>query len=182
MKFISLTLAGAYLIDLEKREDNRGFFARCFCEKEFSTQGLEIRWVQMNTSLTRQSGSIRGLHFQYPPKAELKLVRCLQGAIWDVIVDIRLNSPTFGHWYGTELNERNRGMLYVPKGFAHGFQTLGSDVEMLYFHSEFHSQEHESGLRYDDPSLAINWPLSVSEISKRDKELPLFSEIKPIEL
>ena len=134
MKFISLTLAGAYLIDLEKREDNRGFFARCFCEKEFSTQGLEIRWVQMNTSLTRQSGSIRGLHFQYPPKAELKLVRCLQGAIWDVIVDIRLNSPTFGHWYGAELNERNRRMLYVPKGFAHGFQTLGSDVEMLYFH------------------------------------------------
>ncbi len=182
MNFRSLPLAGAYLIDLEKREDDRGFFARFFCEKEFSTKGLEIRWLQMNTSLTKQSRSIRGLHFQYPPKAELKLVRCLRGAIWDVIVDIRINSPTFGQWYGTELNERNRSMLYVPKGFAHGFQTLGSDVEMLYFHSDFHSHEHEGGLRYDDPILDIKWPLPVSEISKRDQELPLFNELKPIEL
>ena len=182
MNFSSLPLAGAYLIDLEKREDDRGFFARCFCEKEFSTQGLEICWVQMNTSLTRQPSSIRGLHFQCPPKAELKLVRCLRGAIWDVIVDIRSNSPTFGQWYGTKLSDRNRSMLYVPKGFAHGFQTLEPNVEMLYFHSEFHSPEHEGGLRYDDPGLAIDWPLPVSKICQRDQRLPLLCDLKPIEL
>ena len=182
MNLSSLPLADAYLIDLEKREDNRGFFARYFCEKEFAAQGLESRWVQMNTSLTRQPSSIRGLHFQCSPKAELKLVRCLRGAIWDVIVDIRSNSPTFGQWYGTKLSDRNRSMLYVPKGFAHGFQTLEPNVEMLYFHSEFHSPEHEGGLRFDDPGLAIDWPLPVSNICQRDQRLPLLSELKPIEL
>ena len=113
---------------MEKREDDRGFFARLFCEKEFSTKGLEIRWLQMNTSLTKQSRSIRGLHFQYPPKAELKLVRCLRGAIWDVIVDIRSGSPTYGHWDGIELNDQNRSMIFVPKGFC-GSDTLKSQMQ-----------------------------------------------------
>jgi dTDP-4-dehydrorhamnose 3,5-epimerase len=182
MKFTPLPLGGAYLIDLEKIEDDRGFFARFSCEKEFTTYGLITRWLQMNTSLTNQQGSIRGLHFQRPPKAEAKLVRCLRGSVWDVIVDLRRNSNTFGKWHETELSENNRSMVYVPEGFAHGFQTLMPDVEMLYFHSDFHSPEHEGGLRYDDPALGIEWPLSVSDISKRDQEHPELSELKPVEL
>ncbi|MDA1046598.1 MAG: dTDP-4-dehydrorhamnose 3,5-epimerase [Verrucomicrobia bacterium] len=182
MKFTPLPLDGAYLIDLDKIEDDRGFFARFFCEKEFTIYGLITRWLQMNTSLTKQQGSIRGLHFQRPPKVEAKLVRCLRGSVWDVMVDLRRNSNTFGKWHETELSENNRSMVYIPEGFAHGFQTLVPDVEMLYFHSDFHSPEHEGGLRYDDPALGIKWPLSVSDISKRDQEHPELSELKPVEL
>lgn len=181
MLFKPLPLAGAFLIDLERREDDRGFFARFYCENEFAAHGLETRWVQMNTSLSRQTGTIRGLHLQKPPKAEAKVVRCLRGAIWDVIVDLREGSPTFAKWYATELNEDNRSMLYIPKGCAHGFQTLQQNSELLYLHSEFYSPEYEGGLKFDDPDIAISWPLHVTELSARDQNLPLLKEwIAPI--
>jgi len=180
MIFTPLKLEGAYLIDLEKREDERGFFARYYCEKEFESHGLETKWVQMNTTLSNEKGTMRGLHFQREPMAESKIVRCLRGSIWDVIVDIRKNSSTFGKWISVELKENNRTMLFIPKGFAHGFQTLVDYTELLYMHSEFYSAEQEGGIRFDDPSLNINWPLPVSIISERDKTHPLIKNIKPI--
>ena len=180
MKFTPLRLTGAYLIDLEKREDDRGFFARYFCEEEFADHGLKTRWVQMSTSLSREQGTLRGLHFQRPPKAETRVVRCLRGAIWDVVVDIRKDSPTFGKWQAAELNEDNRTMMYVPQGFAHGFQSLQFDTELLYLHSEYHSQEHEGGLHYGDQQLQISWPLVVSQVSARDQEHPTLAKLEPI--
>ena len=182
MIFKPLALGGAFLIDLEKREDSRGFFSRYFCEKEYSAHGLETRWVQMNTSLTRQPGSVRGLHFQRPPKAEAKVVRCLTGAIWDVLVDLRMGSPSFGKWLGFELNDDNRTMLYIPKGFAHGFQTLKPDTELLYLHTESYSPEHEGGLKYDDPTVGVNWPLPVGDLSPRDLVHPNLHQLTPITL
>ena len=182
MIFKPLALGGAFLIDLEKREDSRGFFARYFCEKEYSSHGLETRWVQMNTSLTRQPGSLRGLHFQRPPMAEAKVVRCLSGAIWDVLVDLRMGSPSFGKWLGFELNDVNRTMLYIPKGFAHGFQTLKPDTELLYLHTESYSPEHEGGLKYDDPTVGVNWPLPVGDLSPRDLVHPNLHQLTPITL
>ena len=175
MIFKSLALGGAFLIDLEKREDSRGFFSRYFCEKEYSAHGLETRWVQMNTSLTRQPGSLRGLHFQRPPKAEAKVVRCLSGAIWDVLVDLRMGSPSFGKWLGFELNDENRTMLYIPKGFAHGFQTLTDDCEMLYFHTATYQAGAEGGLNALDFRLAIKWPLGVTILSDRDRSHPMLT-------
>ena len=175
MIFKPLALGGAFLIDLEKREDSRGFFSRYFCEKEYSSHGLETRWVQMNTSLTRQPGSLRGLHFQRPPKAEAKVVRCLSGAIWDVLVDLRMGSPSFGKWLGFELNDDNRTMLYIPKGFAHGFQTLTDDCEMLYFHTATYQAGAEGGLNALDFRLAIKWPLGVTILSDRDRSHPMLT-------
>ena len=182
MIFTSLQLKGAYIINLDKKEDKRGFFARLYCREEFEKQGLITNLVQMNTTLSREKGTIRGLHFQNLPKAEVRIVRCLRGKIWDVIVDIRAKSPTYGQWYGKELNEENRTMMYVPKGFAHGFQTLIDNVELLYLHSEFYSKEHEGGLLYADKTVNIDWPLPVSEISERDKVHPMLSELNPIRL
>jgi dTDP-4-dehydrorhamnose 3,5-epimerase len=182
MKFTELPLKGAYTIDLEKMEDVRGFFARYWCKNEFEEFGLDANIVQINNSMSRYKGTLRGLHFQFPPKAETKIVRCIYGTIWDVIVDIRESSPTYGKWYGTELNDNNRTMMYVPKGFAHGFQTLVDNVELLYFHSEFYSQKHESGLSYNDKTIAIDWPLPVSEISERDKSHPNLNKLDSIKL
>ena len=182
MKFTELPLKGAYTIDLEKMEDDRGFFARYWCKNEFEELGLDANIVQINNSMSRYKGTLRGLHFQCPPKAETKIVRCIYGTIWDVIVDIRESSPTYGKWYGTELNDINRTMMYVPKGFAHGFQTLVDNVELLYLHSEFYSQKHESGLSYNDKTIAIDWPLPVSEISERDKLYPTLNKLDPINL
>lgn len=180
MIFIPLKLEGAYLIDLDKREDERGFFARYYCEKELKSNGLETNWVQMNTTLTLKKGTIRGLHFQRYPMAEAKIIRCLKGSIWDVIVDLRKNSPTFGQWLNLELNESNRSMVYIPKGFAHGFQTLQDNCELLYMHSEFYSSLHEGGIRFNDPDLNINWPLSLEFCSNRDKNHPRLNAIDPL--
>ncbi len=180
MVFTPLPLAGAYRIELEKIGDDRGFFARYFCSREFEARGLQTQWVQINTTLTQKKGSIRGLHFQRTPKAEEKVVRCLRGAIFDVLVDLREGSPTFGKWLGVELNAQNRSMLYIPKGFAHGFQTLTNACELLYLHSEFYAPECEGGIRYDDPLLHIEWPLPVRSISQRDEMLPTLQDIKPI--
>lgn len=176
MIFTPLPLTGAYLIELEKKQDQRGFFARCYCEREFAEQGLETQWVQMNTTLTLKKGTVRGLHYQREPKAEDKIVRCLRGAVLDVIVDLRKKSEGYGRWHAVELNDSNRNMLYVPKGFAHGFQTLTDDVEMLYMHSEFYEPGYEGGVKYDDPGLGIDWPLDVTDISERDKDLPFLTE------
>ncbi len=182
MIFNELPLKGAYTIDLEKREDDRGFFARFYCKEEYIKEGLNNKIVQMNTTLSKEKGTVRGLHFQYPPKAETKVVRCIYGSIWDVIVDIRESSPTYGKWYAAELNDNNRTMMYVPEGFAHGFQTLADNVELLYLHSEFYSKEHEGGLLYADKTVNIDWPLPVSEISERDKSHPILSELNPFRL
>ena len=182
LKFTELPLKGAYTVDLEKRGDDRGFFARYWCKNEFEEFGLDANIVQINNSMSRYKGTLRGLHFQCPPKAETKIVRCVKGAIWDVIVDIRKNSRTYGKWFGAELTAENRTMMYVPKGFAHGFQTMVDNVELLYLHSEFYSKEDEGGLLYNDKDIAIEWPLPVSVISKRDKSHPALNELKPIKL
>lgn len=180
MKFSPLSMAGAFRVDIEKREDERGFFARTFCAHEFADHGLETAFVQMNTSVTRKAGSVRGMHFQRPPKAEVKFIRCVRGAVFDAIVDLREGSTTFGRWQGTELTGDNRAMLYVPRGFAHGFQTLADDTELFYLHSEFYSPEHEGGLRFDDPDVGIAWPLPITEMSPRDRQHPFLSQVGSI--
>lgn len=172
MKFHETPLLGAYLIELEKRGDDRGFFARFFCKQEFAAAGLETDFVQVNNSLSARKGTLRGLHYQLPPAGEVKLVRAVKGALFDVIVDLRGGSPTFGKWFGAELNSDNRTMMYVPRGFAHAFITLTDDVEALYMVSAYYSPENERGLRYDDPALDIQWPLLPVEISDKDTKWP----------
>ena len=167
-------------MDLECNQDVRGFLARYWCQKELSELGLSANIAQINNSVSSKKGTLRGLHFQGPPKAEVKIVRCIRGAIWDVIVDIRAGSPTFGGWYGRELTAENRTMMYVPQGFAHGFQTLTDNVEQLYLHSEFYSPEHDVGLQFDDPTVAIEWPVPITEVSSRDRNQPYLKEITPV--
>jgi dTDP-4-dehydrorhamnose 3,5-epimerase len=174
MTFYATPLAGAYTIDLEKRGDDRGFFARFFCEKEFAAHGLETRFPQVNNSVTAKAGTLRGLHYQLPPSAEVKLVRCVRGALFDVIVDLRAGSPTFKRWFGAELTADNRRMMYVPRGFAHAFLTLSEDTEALYMVSAFYDPAAERGLRWNDPAFAIEWPAEVRELSDKDRNWPLF--------
>ncbi len=180
MKFVPTPLAGTYLIELEKRGDHRGFFARFFCEQEFAAAGLETRFVQVNNSLTAGRGTLRGMHLQLPPAAEVKLVRCIRGALHDVIVDLRPDSPTYLKWFGADLTADNRLMMYVPRGFAHGFITLGDDTEALYLVSAFYAPQCERGVRFDDPSFAIDWPLAPVEMSAKDREWPDFDPAGPI--
>ena len=174
MIFHPTPLKGAYTIELEKRGDDRGFFARFFCEKEFAKAGLETHFPQINNSLTEKKGTLRGLHYQLPPAAEVKIVRCLKGALYDVILDIRPDSPTFSQWFGAELNEDNRLMMVVPHGVAHGFVTLHDHTEALYLVSAFYAPEQERGIRYNDPRFAINWPTTPVDVSKKDVEWPDF--------
>ena len=169
MQFVPTPLSGAYLIDLEKRGDDRGFFARAFCEQEFAAQQLVSRFVQVNNSLSAFKGTLRGMHYQLAPKAETKLVRCIRGALWDVILDLRAESPTFGEHFGAELSAENRRMLYVPKGFAHGFITLQDDTEAFYFVDEFYGPEQERGIRWDDPHFGIQWPAEPVVLSDKDR-------------
>jgi len=168
MKFICTPLSGSYLIDLEIKSDERGFFARYFCEKEFEINDLNTKWVQINNSHSNVRGTLRGLHFQNRPKSEIKLVRCIQGAIWDVIVDVRKNSKTFGKWFGAEITSTNRTMMYVPEGFAHGFITLEPNSEIIYLVSEFYSLEDENTILWNDQSIDINWPIYPKIISDKD--------------
>lgn len=170
MKFNKTPIPGAYLIDLEKRGDERGFFARLFCAKEFQQEGLENNFVQANNSLSAQRGTLRGIHYQLTPKAEDKCVRCIQGALWDVVVDLRPDSPTYKQWFAAELTAKNRRMMFVPKGCGHAFITLEDDSEVIYFVSEFYSQELERGIRWNDPAFNITWPLEPVVISDRDKQ------------
>lgn len=169
MIFTPVPLSGAYLIDLEKKGDERGFFARAFCEQEFRQHGLVAHFCQVNNSLSAQRGTLRGMHYQLAPKAETKLVRCIRGALYDLILDLRQGSSTFGESFGAELSAENRRMMYVPKGFAHGFVALTDNTEAFYFVDEFYSPEHERGLRYDDPKFKLNWPIAPTVISDKDK-------------
>lgn len=175
MIFHKLKLEGAYRIDLEPREDERGFFARAWCQQEFAAHGLETRIVQSNLSYNRHKGTLRGMHYQTPPYEEVKLVRCIRGSIFDVIIDLRPGSPTFKQWVGVELTATNRQMLYVPKGFAHGFQTLEDDTEVFYHVSEFYTPGAERGVRWNDPSFRIEWPNVEKRIlSPKDQSWPDF--------
>lgn len=182
MKFTELELKGAYLIDLEKREDSRGFFARYFCEEEFNRQGLASNWVQINNSMSMRPGTLRGLHFQTPPHAEVKLVRCLRGAIWDVIVDLRKGSETYGKWFGSELNETNRSMMYVPQGFAHGFVSIEKNSEILYLVSDRYHPEAEKTLLWSDSNVSIKWPRTPTLISEKDSAGSLLRDLLPLEI
>lgn len=175
MIFTETKLPGAYLIDIEKRGDQRGFFARGWCQKEFEAHGLIPRVVQVNISLSKQKGTLRGMHYQVAPYAEAKLVRCTRGALYDVIIDLRSDSPTYLQWLGAELTAENYRMIYVPEGFAHGFLTLADNTEATYQVSQFYTPEAEGGMRYDDPALGIEWPLAVRVISDKDANWPDFS-------
>jgi dTDP-4-dehydrorhamnose 3,5-epimerase len=168
MKFLPTPLDGAFLIELEERGDARGFFARLFCEREFAAVGLENRFVQINNSLTRDEGTLRGMHYQLGEAAEVKVVRCVKGALWDAILDLRPDSPTFGQSFGAELSASNRQMMYVPRGFAHGFMTLAADTEALYLVSAFYAPERERGVRWNDPRFAMRWPVVPQVLSDKD--------------
>jgi dTDP-4-dehydrorhamnose 3,5-epimerase len=170
MIFTETRHKGAFIIEPERIEDERGFFARTFCEKEFAERGLETRFVQDSVSFNRRKGTLRGLHYQTPPHAEIKLVRCTRGAIHDVIVDLRPGSATFRKWLAVELTAENGTLLYVPKGVAHGFQTLMDNTEVLYSISVPYGAGNARGVRWDDPAFGIRWPLPVSVLSARDRE------------
>ena len=174
MIFNETPLKGAFIIELEKRGDDRGFFARFFCEREYRAHGLNPGIVQINNSFSRSKGTLRGLHYQLAPKAEDKIFRCLRGAIFDAIIDLRRDSPTFLKHFTVELTAENRTMLYIPKGFAHGFMTLADNTETLYLVTEFYSPELERGIRYNDPKFGIRWPLEPAVISDKDRCLPDF--------
>jgi dTDP-4-dehydrorhamnose 3,5-epimerase len=165
-------LNNAYLIELEKHEDERGFFARSWCQKEFKKNGLVDDIVQANISFNIKKGTMRGLHYQITPHAETKLVRCTRGAIYDVIIDLDSSSNTYRQWMGIELTQENYKLLYVPRGFAHGFQTLENDTEITYLTSEFYAPQAERGIRYNDPFFDIKWPLPLTEISEKDGKWP----------
>jgi dTDP-4-dehydrorhamnose 3,5-epimerase len=176
MRFHPTELRDAYLVRPEPARDNRGFFARTFCVEEFARQGLETSFPQHSVSFSLRRGTLRGMHYQRDPHGEVKLVRCARGAILDVIIDIRADSPTYRRWQAFELSGADGHQLYIPKGFAHGFQTLADDVEVSYLISEPHRPEFAGGIRYDDPAFGINWPLPVAEISEKDLGWPDFSE------
>ena len=172
MIFEETRLPGAHVIRLERKTDERGFFARAWCQREFEARGLVTELVQANISASRRKGMLRGMHYQVPPAAEVKLVRFTRGAIYDVILDLRPRSPTCGQWIGVELTADNYTMLYVPRGFAHGFQALTDGAEVFYQVSAFYSPEHERGIRYDDRAFGIRWPEPMTVISEKDREWP----------
>ena len=176
MKFVSTDLEGLYIFQAEPFEDSRGNFYRFYCQNELKEIGHTKNIIQMNLSLTKHKGSIRGLHFQYPPKAEIKLVKCVTGKIFDVAVDLRKDSTTYLKWHCEILSSENMKTIYIPEGFAHGFQTMEDNCDVLYLHTEFYSSELESGIRYNEPKVDIKWPLPLSEISERDKEHKLIDE------
>ena len=176
MIFTELDLRGAFIVDMEPRKDDRGSFARSFCRGEFSRHGLKTEVAQCNVSVNRRKGTLRGMHFQVPPKAEAKLIRCTRGAIHDVIVDLRSGSPTYRRWIAVELTEGNSRMLYIPEGFAHGFQTVEDNSEVSYQMFAPYSPDHARGIRWDDPALGIDWPLPDPIVSERDQAFPLLPE------
>ena len=173
MIFTETALKGAYIIDIEPRTDSRGFFARAFCQREFAAHGLKPVIAQANLAFNARKGTLRGMHFQYPPLAETKLVRCTRGAILDIIVDLRPESPTYLQHIAVELNQDNYRALYVPERFAHGYQALQDNTETSYQVGEFYGPGFEGGLLYNDPRLGLQWPLQVSVISEKDQVYPL---------
>lgn len=167
-------MKGAFLIQLEPKQDSRGFFARTFCQREFAEHGLDAQVAQCNVSFNPRKGTLRGMHYQAKPYEEAKVVRCTMGRIYDVIIDLRRESPTFKKSFGVELTAQDRNMLYVPRGFGHGFQTLENDAEIFYQISEFYSPDHERGVRWNDPAFGIEWPPDERIISERDQNYPDF--------
>jgi dTDP-4-dehydrorhamnose 3,5-epimerase len=173
MTFTPLQLFGSYIISLEPFQDDRGWFARTYCKNEFAQIGHNKEWVQMNHSFTSLKGTIRGMHYQRPPHAEIKMVRCIAGAVYDVIIDLRKDSTTYLNWFGTELSSENKKMIYIPEGFAHGFQTLTDNTELVYQHSHFYETGAEEGILHNDIALNIQWPLQVTALSDRDNKHPI---------
>ena len=171
MEFLPTSIAGAFEVRLKVHGDARGRFKRHYCEREFDRQGLPTRWVQANHSITVGRGTVRGLHYQRPPAAEDKLVSCTLGRAFDVAVDLREGSPTFLRWARVEIDEAT--MFFIPKGCAHGFQTLEEETHLLYLHSEYYAPEAEGGVRFDDPRVAVEWPLPIANLSERDRAFPL---------
>lgn len=180
MIFHPLPLEGAFRIELAPRGDARGHFARLFCTEAFRSHGLEPEIAQMNLSFSAAAGTVRGLHFQRAPASETKVVRCLRGAVRDVIVDLRAGSRDFGRWVALDLVAGSPDMIYVPRGFAHGFQVLLPETELLYIHGAAYSPAHEGGLAHDDPDLGIDWPLPVVNLSARDAALPCLRDLEPL--
>lgn len=176
--FTETKLKGAYVIDIDRKEDTRGFFARAFCGEEFKKHGLKPIIAQMNIAHNRKKGTIRGMHFQYPPAAETKLVRCTRGAILDIIVDLRPDSPTYLQHISIELNADNQSALYVPERFAHGYQALQDNTDTSYVVGEFYTPSAEGGLMYDEPRLGLSWPLPVTVVSEKDQKFPRLDDIE----
>lgn len=175
MTFTETVLNGSYVVDLAVFEDDRGWFARTFCKNEFDKIGHTGEWLQLNHSFTKAKGTIRGMHFQLAPYREIKLVRCIAGSVYDVIIDLRKESPTFLKWFGLELSAQNKKMIYIAEGFAHGFQTLSDNAELVYHHSQYYVPGSEGGIRYNDPAVAIEWPVELTNISERDEHHPLLT-------
>jgi dTDP-4-dehydrorhamnose 3,5-epimerase len=176
VNIVETLLEDAYVLEPETIIDRRGKFARIYCRQELEKIGHCKPIVQINHSLTREKGAIRGMHFQHPPNAEIKIVKCVTGSVYDVIIDLRHNSPTFRKWYGEILSAENMKMMYIPEGFAHGFQVLDANSELIYFHTQFYSPQHEGGIRFDDPVINISWPLEVTGVSVRDQSHHLLTE------
>ena len=174
---LNTRLAGLYAIQRKPLGDQRGYLERLFCQDEMQSIFGARRIVQINHTLTRKKGAIRGLHYQHPPYAEGKLISCLRGEVFDVAVDLRKKSPTFLHWHGEILSDKNHRSLFIPEGFAHGFQTLANDCEMLYFHTQVYRADAEGGLNALDQELAIDWPLAVTQQSERDQQHPMLNQI-----
>ena len=172
MIFTETKLSGVTIIDLEKRGDERGFFARSWCQEEFQDQQLFSKVVQQNVSFSKFKGTLRGMHYQVAPYAETKIIRCPRGAVFDVVIDLRPDSETFKQWFGIELSADNYKMIYIPQGFAHGYQTLTDDTEVTYLVSAFYTPKAERGVRYNDPAVLIQWPLPVTTISDKDMNWP----------
>ena len=177
MKIINTKIDGVFVIENDPIIDSRGAFSRLFCEKEFSPILGNRHIVQINHSITRTIGAIRGLHYQYPPFAEMKMVRCLKGRVWDVALDLRQGSPTFLKWHVEELTSENAKIIVIPEGFAHGFQVMNENSELLYLHTAFYEKSVEGAIRFDDPNLSIHWPLPVTDISERDKNHPIINKL-----
>lgn len=175
MHIRSTGIAGALVVEGQPHADHRGAFSRLFCERELAEVVGDRHVVQINHSRTHAVGAVRGMHFQHPPHAEMKMVRCVRGRVWDVLVDLRAGSPTFLHWLAEELSPDTSRMLVIPEGCAHGFQVLEADSELLYLHTAFYAPASEGALRYNDPQLAIRWPLPVTDLSERDKTHALLS-------
>ncbi len=176
MLFHTTPIAGLFVVETTPMQDKRGSFARLFCAKEFEEAGIELPLAQMNTSITLQKGALRGMHYQNPPHAEIKLVRCLQGACYDVAVDLRAGSPTFLQYFAVELSPENAKALYIPQGFAHGFQALEEKTQLLYMHSAYYAKEAEAAVHHADPALSITWPLPVQDLSERDAMHPFLTQ------
>ncbi|MFI4920006.1 MAG: dTDP-4-dehydrorhamnose 3,5-epimerase family protein [Gammaproteobacteria bacterium] len=176
MKIHPTPLADLFLVETMPVTDERGQFTRLFCESEYSELRPHLHWSQINLSRNSRKGTVRGMHFQHPPAAEAKLIRCLRGRVFDVAVDIRAGSPTFLRWHAVELDESGMTEIFIPEGFAHGFQALTDDVELLYLHTVAWDREHEGRLRPDDPMLGISWPLPVTQVSEKDRTAPLLTD------